>query len=260
MSTPPRNFEPNDRPLSESVVRAKRRVWVSMVLGLATWSALLTWAILGHRLGATLQLVFGILIATEAAAMAVLLAIYSYKWQLDEAERHVNELQDLAAQLKEASARDSLTGLYNHGYLMNRLQHEVSRARRYKRDLAILIIDLNDFKRVNDELGHLAGDEVLTQVADAIQRRTRQQDMSARYGGDEFCLILPDTDAKGAQALTESLRAEMAALQSLPGVPLRFGCGTAMFPRDGSDARSLFSTADERLYLDKKAQKQTEAA
>lgn len=237
--------------------RAKRRVWISFVLGLATWSALLTWAILGPRLGATVQVLFGVLVVTEGAAMAVLLAIYSYKWQLDEAERHVNELQDLAAQLKEASARDSLTGLYNHGYLMNRLQHEISRARRYDRDLAIVIIDLNDFKRVNDELGHLAGDKVLKQVADAIQRRTREQDMSARYGGDEFCLILPETDAKGVQALAASLRTEMDVLEALPGEPLRFGCGTATFPRDGSDVRSLFSAADKRLYLDKKAQKQT---
>ena len=260
MSTPPRDIEPSGRPLRESVRRGWRRVAASLLIGLGTWSGLIVWAFLGPRLSADFQILFGVMVATEVAALAVLLSIYSYNWQLDEASRHINELQNLATQLKEASARDSLTGLYNHGYLMNRLQHEISRARRYGRTLAILIIDLNEFKRVNDELGHLAGDEVLTHVADAIRRRVRDHDMAARYGGDEFCLVLPETDAEGAEALVDALRTEMGALESRPGVPLRFGCGTATFPRDGSDVRSLFSTADERLYLDKSAQNLTEAS
>ncbi len=110
------------------------------------------------------------------------------------------ELKDAMHSLSESSNRDGLTGIYNRRYLEQRLSIEFERSQRYKTNLSLLIFDLDHFKRVNDTYGHLAGDEVLVDISARIGELLRNVDVLGRYGGEEFCVILPDTNIEGAVA------------------------------------------------------------
>src|SRR5512132_1947467 len=101
--------------------------------------------------------------------------------------------------------RDPLTGFYNHRYLHERLGEEVVRAQRSRRPLSVMMLDLDDFKLVNDTFGHLFGDRVLTWTAERIRGTLRAFDIAARYGGDEFALVLPETDAEQGQRAAERI-------------------------------------------------------
>jgi diguanylate cyclase (GGDEF)-like protein len=148
--------------------------------------------------------------------------------------------------------RDPLTGFFNHRYLHERLGEEILRAQRSHAPLALLMIDLDDFKLVNDTLGHLFGDEVLRWAAEQIRAELRGSDIAARYGGDEFAVVLPDTSADGARDVGERI---VAALRDRPyraegrgPVPIGASIGTASFPVDGRTAQALIAGADAALY------------
>jgi diguanylate cyclase (GGDEF)-like protein len=237
---------------------ARRTVWLSVLLAAGMWSVLIVWAILAPRLGGRAHLFIGIAVGTEAVAMGFLLAIYAHSSQVRALEHYLDRLRELALQLQETSDRDSLTGLYNHGYLLRRLQEEISLAQRHMRSLSVVILDLDEFKEVNDRYGHLVGDEVLQLVAATIRKQVREHDIVARYGGDEFCLVLPETRPAGAGAVVEKLRAAVAALserlQEWADSPIGFGCGVSTYPAEGSTVRQLISHADAQLYEEKRVQ------
>ncbi len=149
---------------------------------------------------------------TEAAVLALLLAVNAYMSQMRIVREYVGRMRELIQRLQETSVRDSLTGLYNHGYLLKRLQEEINLAQRHQHALSLVILDLNEFKEVNDRHGHLVGDKVLQAIAATIQRQVRQQDVVARYGGDEFCLVLPETDRAAAKKAIARLAAAVGDL------------------------------------------------
>jgi diguanylate cyclase (GGDEF)-like protein len=153
--------------------------------------------------------------------------------------------------------RDPLTGFYNHRFLHERLGEEILRARRTRSPLAVLMLDLDDFKLVNDTFGHLFGDEVLRWAAEQIRVELRGSDVAARYGGDEFALILPDTSAAGALDVGQRIIAALAERPyQAPGrgpIPLGASVGVASFPADGGTAPELIAGADAALYRVKKA-------
>jgi diguanylate cyclase (GGDEF)-like protein len=147
--------------------------------------------------------------------------------------------------------RDPLTGFYNHRYLHERLGEEVVRAQRSRRPLSVMMLDLDDFKLVNDTFGHLFGDRVLTWTAERIRGTLRAFDIAARYGGDEFALVLPETDAEQAQRAAE--RILEAFQQPFRGeargaVPISVSIGIATHPVDGRTGTELIAAADRRLY------------
>jgi diguanylate cyclase (GGDEF)-like protein len=148
--------------------------------------------------------------------------------------------------------RDPLTGFFNHRYLHERLAEEILRAQRSREPLAMLMLDLDDFKMVNDTLGHLFGDEVLRWAADQIRGALRASDVPTRYGGDEFAVILPVTTADEARTVAGRILGALAANAfRAPGhgpVPVTASIGTAAFPAQGRTPRELIAAADQALY------------
>jgi diguanylate cyclase (GGDEF)-like protein len=159
--------------------------------------------------------------------------------------------------LLQLATADHLTGLFNRGYLEDRLAIELSRARRYHKSLTLAVIDADRFKVLNDTHGHSAGDVVLKKLAELLRNSFRQSDTVARYGGEEFVLLLPETSIDAALHKVESLRKLVASTPMVSdshGTPISvtISAGLATFPDDGSDQADLFSTADERMFQAKR--------
>ncbi|MGZ6269700.1 MAG: diguanylate cyclase, partial [Candidatus Limnocylindrales bacterium] len=153
--------------------------------------------------------------------------------------------------------RDQLTGFYNHRYLHERLGEEIVRAQRSRRSLALLMVDLDDFKLVNDTFGHLFGDRVLAWTADVIRSALRASDVATRYGGDEFAILLPETNeaeaAVVADRVVEALLGRPYEVEGRRPLPIGASIGAAVFPADGRTAQDLIARADAALYRVKRA-------
>jgi diguanylate cyclase (GGDEF)-like protein len=146
---------------------------------------------------------------------------------------------------------DGLTKAYNRRYLIEQIYHELQRAGSPGRPLALLMFDLDHFKKANDTYGHLAGDQVLRDIASLTQQHVRPGDVFARYGGEEFALLLPGTDLQGAAALAEELRAEVAAhVFTSEGhtISMTISVGVAQANEDTRIAEDLIRSADQKLY------------
>jgi diguanylate cyclase (GGDEF)-like protein len=152
--------------------------------------------------------------------------------------------------LQVNAVTDPLTGLYNRRLFSEGFEKELNRARRYGLPLGLVMLDLHRFKEVNDKHGHPAGDEVLRAAAATLKKALRTSDSAFRIGGDEFAVLLPQTDAEQALALSRRIETVFAeTLQSLPlSVNVSMDHGVATFPQDGEQADQLIRVADERLY------------
>ncbi|MGC8872851.1 MAG: diguanylate cyclase [Chloroflexia bacterium] len=156
----------------------------------------------------------------------------------------------LHQEIRERAMRDSLTGLYNHAHLRERLREEVERARREGRTLALLMLDLDHFKQLNDTYGHLLGDAALRSVAQVLRRQTREYDVAGRYGGEEFVVVLPGAGEDEAREVAERIRTGVKEAPSpgLEGVPITVSIGVALFPTHGDSPDALIAAADTALY------------
>jgi len=157
---------------------------------------------------------------------------------------------------KELSITDPLTQLYNRRYLNERLEQEVQRAKRYGSQLTALLVDIDFFKNYNDLHGHLAGDEVLKIMSTIFKENTRQADIVARFGGEEFVILLPEIGSKHGRLVSEKLRAKVEQTdicggEKLPNANLTISIGFATYPQDADDATKLLSLADRALYISK---------
>ncbi len=140
---------------------------------------------------------------------------------------------------------DSLTGLFNRRYLFLVLERELARHERYNRDFSLMLLDLDGFKAYNDTYGHPAGDRLLQEVAGVLNAVKRKADIVARYGGDEFAMVLPETDRAGALALAERLR---EAVREQCGGRVTISVGVACYADDGDTIEALVQAADDALY------------
>jgi diguanylate cyclase (GGDEF)-like protein len=148
---------------------------------------------------------------------------------------------------KEAET-DALTGLYNQRYFHEMLRREVLRAQRYERNLALILFDVDDFKSINDQIGHLAGDRVLAQAAERLREAVRSVDVPCRIGGDEFAVILPESSATDADQLYRRVQSSMRGTSLGPDEGrLRLSAGIAEI-QHGDTAAGLFERADAALY------------
>ena len=154
------------------------------------------------------------------------------------------------------STVDALTGLYNRSYFFSALEREIARGDRSGRAFCLVMLDLDDLKSVNDRFGHVAGDQVLRNVSDIIRGGVRKIDVAARYGGDEFVALLPETDPTGGWVLAEKIRL-MVSEQGMPGVDPAptVSVGVVSYPADGRSADALLVSADRAMDASKRGGK-----
>ncbi|GAB5415603.1 MAG: hypothetical protein Cons2KO_32060 [Congregibacter sp.] len=168
----------------------------------------------------------------------------------------IASLRLVAREMREAAGRDDLTGLLSRGEFDRRLESALAHAKRYDRPLALLYLDLNDFKTVNDTLGHAAGDKVLRHAAAVLKEAIRRSDIIGRLGGDEFAIVLTELrSADDILTITSHLRGKLAKPVSVEGRLVSVGgsIGAASYPEDGDSSESLTQAADAAMYQDKKA-------
>lgn len=157
---------------------------------------------------------------------------------------------------QELAFSDGLTGIFNRRYFDQRYQREIQRAKRYTRTLSILMIDIDHFKKYNDYLGHLMGDEALRRVSRLLEGNLRKADIICRYGGEEFVVLLPEIDLEHAEHVAEKLRKAMITVdfegeERLPSKNLTISVGVASFPQNGLTAEEVLKQADDSLYVAK---------
>ena len=161
---------------------------------------------------------------------------------------------------QEASLTDALTSLPNTRSLFLHLTRELARARRLRASFALVLLDLDDFKQINDRYGHHAGDRTLCDVAFILRAAIRPYDICARYAGDEFILILSECSEEEAERKRDELQQTVfeRGFEPHPGTrrPMTISAGVAMFPADGESYESLLAAADRRMYQDKARRKQ----
>jgi diguanylate cyclase (GGDEF)-like protein len=172
----------------------------------------------------------------------------------------MNALRERMAELERArhlAATDPLTGLANRRAFGEAVRRELARAERAGTPLAVVMLDIDDFKHINDELGHGAGDEVLRAVSRAAREGTRKGDIVARLGGDEFALLLPDADQVKAQAIGERIRMDIANMTARDGGPSHVGVSIGIAVTRGRElsVHGLLAAADRDLYRDKHERK-----
>ena len=168
--------------------------------------------------------------------------------------QRLDDIHELQKQLREQVMRDPLTGMYNRRFLDDALQAEVARAVREREPLSLMMLDIDHFKRVNDNHGHQAGDEVLKMLAGILRGEARRSDVACRYGGEEFVLLLPKMDIESARTRAERWRqlfAEMDVAVEGGNLKCTLSVGIAVFPAHGSSAEDLLRNGDRALYMAK---------
>lgn len=153
--------------------------------------------------------------------------------------------------LENRTVTDSLTELYNHRYSYERLEEEMLKAQRYSRVLSVLMLDVDDFKQINDNFGHRAGDEILISLAKIFKDALRQVDIVGRYGGEEFIIILPETDLAAAQTVAEKIRKSVEDCCSQQGVAITISVGLVKY-KYGESTGDVIDRADALLYRAKR--------
>jgi diguanylate cyclase (GGDEF)-like protein len=158
----------------------------------------------------------------------------------------VTKQRELEDHLRQQAAKDSLTGLANYRSLVDALDGEIKRSQRTGREFALLLFDLDDLKKVNDRYGHQVGSQALCRLADALSMGCRDTDTAARFGGDEFALVLPETCSESATLVSRRICQNLANDGQHP--KLSVSVGVANYPKNGEAIETLLAAADMALY------------
>ena len=179
-------------------------------------------------------------VGTAAALLALVLALLRSRRQLAQA-------RDEARRNRRLADLDGLTGLHNRRYFHEQLAREVARAQRYGRELALVVFDLDDFKSINDRIGHLAGDAVLAETAERARGVVRSADIACRVGGDEFAVLLPEASGREAELLCGRLHRAVSSTAVAEAGNVSVSAGIAELRAD-DDPNTFFERADQALY------------
>ena len=184
------------------------------------------------------------------------------KYLHDELQEKVIELQRAKEELRQLAITDGLTNLYNYRYFKEQLQQELNRAIRHNLNVSLVMIDIDHFKHYNDTNGHPAGDLILKNIGRLLKENIRNIDVAVRYGGEEFSLILIETDKTSAKVVAEKIRRLIEGQkfdyeEKQPLGKITISTGVATFPEDGKEFNDLVNAADQRLYLAKQAGRNT---
>lgn len=228
-------------------------LWVIVPLVLAA----IGWSIAGdHLVAARTQQIGEVVAITSIGLLGLLLAFYTRHGNIQVERSYSTHLEGLSQRLRGLAYQDSLTGLYNHRYFYEQLTHEVERANRYGHPVSVILLDLDKFKEVNDTYGHLMGDKLLSLIGKVIGEQVRGADIAARYGGDEFAIILPDTALDAARATADKLGKAIASGQTnagqSEGIRISASCGVASCPDEARTVPELLQLADDRVYDSKR--------
>jgi len=206
--------------------------------------------ILGHRARYLIRAgkAFGDLHRAETENRALLQAL----------SRKNEELERFNESLWDQATRDGLTGLYNYRYFQEALSREIARSSRHGKPLSLILLDVDSFKKYNDEHGHQMGDDVLRGIGEILLRRVRKSDVAARYGGEEFVVLLPEVGREYGTQIAEALREAIAVhpfhgRETQPRGVLTASFGMAVYPEDGTELTSLIREADRAMYRAKHA-------
>jgi diguanylate cyclase (GGDEF)-like protein len=209
-------------------------------------------AALEHRkdeVGTLMESFTGMLATIEQQAAE----ISGFAARLDASYR---ELESANTRLKETSFKDDVTGLYNRRFFSIRLEEEMQRHRRFNHPVSVVLVDLDGFKAVNDDMGHAVGDDTLRDIAQILMKHSRGINVVARYGGDEFAVLLVETSLAGARLYADRLRQVVATFPFAHGKRITASFGIASLPDDEvTTAEELVRTADEALYAAKRGGK-----
>lgn len=165
------------------------------------------------------------------------------------AERE-NQIDQLLKIIREMALKDALTGVYNHANFHERLQSEIARAQRFSSQVSLLLIDIDDFRSFNEQHGHIVGDQVLVVLGQIIRTYLRRYDIPARFGGEEFAVILPDTSAVDALKVAQRIRANAAERDIATGhstTRFTISLGLSHFPSQADSAMVLIACAEAAL-------------
>jgi diguanylate cyclase (GGDEF)-like protein len=221
-----------------------------------TWNWVQTWGTpIGPNVAFNLSSSFIFLISQIVLYMGTAAILHSLSSQV---ERALDRLHDKTDRLTDLAQTDELTGLANRRHLLEQLEREFTRAKRYYRPLSLLYLDLDGFKALNDRHGHLFGDEVLRGCARSLSAVLRSTDLLARIGGDEFAVLLPETKLDGAENVANKLKRALVAYglqlgSSVP--PLTFCAGVSHMHKDDHSIDDMLARADSAQYLAKESGK-----
>jgi len=261
------------------VLEAQRRIWVSVLIvgaifilltlriaqsilrpikGLALGATRINEGLVGVKIPRGSGDEIGLLIETfNEMAMKITLSQAELQYKNKMLNSQNDELQNKKEELEKLSVTDGLTGLFNHRHFWNLMNTEMTRVGLSNGNLALVLVDLDDFKRVNDKFGHSVGDVLLRTIAHVLSDTVRDTDIVARYGGEEFAIMLPDTDESGVQNVAEKLRAAVETIRfNVPDTDIvlkvTVSIGVSVFR---GNRREFFNAADRALYQSKAAGK-----
>ena len=257
----------SDLTAGESLARDEetisRAVWISRFL-----ATLLTAGVVGYfviaQADAGWQYVAYPLLASLPLAYGMISARYIRLMHVDLLRRYQAHLMLRTIELEKMASHDGLTELYNRRYFYERFQEGLARARTSKQTLALLVLDIDGLKKINDEYGHAVGDVMIANLAKVIDKHIRTSDVPARLGGDEFAILMPDTDKRGAFSLAQRLWQELEdqPMYEHDGmrVMLNVSIGVSGFPWGGEDVDEMMHWADSDMYANKVSRRLPHAA